>query len=96
MAPKRKSDALFEHAGDTVADAPEQERVDAKPTKQARVADAADAPSAASKKVKKGKAKETDDADKPKHWSEVKLEGEDEVSTTRSRTSTRQMRVRDV
>lgn len=100
MAPKRKSDVLLESLDDAVAvhTAAVEGVEGAPPAKQPRVGDAADAPSASTSKAKKskakGKAKDTDadDEGKTKHWSEVKLDGEDEVSVYSS-TNTRPRRV---
>ena len=83
MPPKRKSDVLLENDDASVAEPQVEGRVEgAESTKQPRVVDATDAPSASSSKAKKGKAKanDTDETKKPKHWSEVVLVGEDEVS----------------
>ena len=83
MPPKRKSDVLLENDDASVAEPQVEGRVEgAESTKQPRVVDATDAPSASSSKAKKGKAKanDIDETKKPKHWSEVELVGEDEVS----------------
>lgn len=98
MAPKRKSDVLLESLDDAVAAHTAAVEEGAPPAKQPRVGDTTGAPSASASKAKKskakGKAKDTDadDEGKPKHWSEVKLDDEDEVSAYSS-TNTRPRRV---
>ena len=81
MPPKRKSDVL-EPVIDLTAEQPEKENGAAvslasagSAAKKARVSDAGEASSSTSG-AKKGKAAA---ASAPKHWSEVVLEGEEEV-----------------
>ncbi|KAI0095085.1 hypothetical protein BDY19DRAFT_988855 [Irpex rosettiformis] len=83
MPPKRKSDVLLEEVDaakqNDVAEA-EGRAEGVLSAKQPRIADSTDAPSASSSKVKKGKArsKDVDDANRPKCWKDVVLEGIDE------------------